>query len=93
MNAPTSNQQPSKVCDAAVGIAIIALGIYCLAVWHQWLPALRGAGTVITAYCGVVAVWRFYDTVIRIQQGWSSALCPLALVVGGLGAFIMAYQH
>ena len=93
MNGPTDNHQPGKICDAAVGVAIITLALYFIGVWQGWLPPLRKAGAAIGAYAGVVAVWSFYDTVIRTQRGWSSALGPVALVVAGLGAFVMAFQH
>lgn len=93
MNGSTNKLQPNKICIGAVGVAIVALVIYFVVMWHDWLPSLRGTGTGIAAYCSVVAVWSFYDTVIRRQQGWPSAFGPLVLVVAGLGAYVMAFQH
>lgn len=92
MNGPMSDLQPNRICIAAVGFAIVMLVVYFVAMWHGWLPSLRAAGTGIGAYCGVVALWNFYDIVIRTKHGWVSAFGPLALVVAGLGAYIMAFH-
>lgn len=93
MSGPRHHLQPDRLCMGAVNVAIIALASYFVVMWHGWLPSLRGAGIGIGAYCALVAVWHFYDLVIRAQQGWRAAFGSLALVVAGLGAYVMGFQH
>lgn len=93
MNKVANDKRGCRFVIALVGVALIILSVYLIAMWNSDLPWLRPYGSYIGAFGGFVAVLSAYDTVWRTRQGALSAVGPIAIALASLGAHLFALHH